>query len=157
MARVLDEDELIEHWTLAGDELDLLTGRTGPSKLGLALWLKFFAVEGQFPVGRSELPDEAVGWVASQVKVPASDLGLFDWEGRTAERHRKTVRTFLGFRECSVADAEKLTTWLATALCFGELSAKFIELTLGILRGHLAILVLGGQAIPGLFPPSVSL
>jgi hypothetical protein len=30
----LDEDDLIEHWTLIGDELDLLTGRTGPSKLG---------------------------------------------------------------------------------------------------------------------------
>ena len=38
-----------------------------------------------------------------------SDLGLFDWEGRTAERARKTMRTFLGFRECSVADADKLT------------------------------------------------
>ena len=37
MARVLDEDDLIEHWTLVGDELKLLTGRTGPSKLGLAL------------------------------------------------------------------------------------------------------------------------
>ena len=49
MARVLDEDELIEHWTLVGDELDLLTGRTGPSKLGLALWLKFFISEGLVP------------------------------------------------------------------------------------------------------------
>ena len=86
MARVLDEDELIEHWTLVGDELDLLTGRTGPSRLGLALWLKFFIMKGCFPAGRSELPDEAVRWVASHVKVPASDLGLFDWEGRTAER-----------------------------------------------------------------------
>ena len=72
MARVLDEDELIEHWTLVGDELGLLTGRTGPSKLGLALWLKFFIMEGRFPAGRSELPDEAVSWVASQVKAPAS-------------------------------------------------------------------------------------
>ena len=35
VARVLDEDERIEHWTLVGDELNLLTGRTGPSKLGL--------------------------------------------------------------------------------------------------------------------------
>ena len=113
MARVPDEDELIEHWTLVGDELDLLTGRTGPSKLGLALLLKFFTVEGRFPAGRSELPDEAVGYIASQAKVPASDLGLFDWEGRTAERHRRVVRTFLGFRECSMADAEKLTVWLA--------------------------------------------
>nr|WP_246640587.1 tyrosine-type recombinase/integrase [Nonomuraea harbinensis] len=41
MARTLDEDELIEHW--------LLTGRTGPSKLALALWLKFFAQHGRFP------------------------------------------------------------------------------------------------------------
>ncbi len=92
MARVLDEDELIEHWTLVGDELGLRTGRTGPSKLGLALWLKFFIAEGRFPSGRSELPDEAVAWVARQVKVPASDMGLFDWEGRTAERLRSVVR-----------------------------------------------------------------
>ena len=127
MARVLDEDELIEHWTLVGDELDLLTGRTGPSKLGLALWLKFFIMKGCFPAGRSELPDEAVGWVASQVKVPASDLGLFDWEGRTAERARKTVRTFLGFRECSVADAEKLTTWLADEVCSRERHAQRVR------------------------------
>jgi len=120
MARVLDEDELIEHWTLIGGELDLVTGRTGPSKLALALWLKFFTVEGRFPAGRSELPDEAVGYVASQVKVAAADLGLFDWDGRTAERSRKMVRTFLGFRECSVADAEKLTVWLAEEVCSRE-------------------------------------
>jgi hypothetical protein len=33
-------------------------GRTGPSKLALALWLwlKFFTVEGRFPAGRSEPP-----------------------------------------------------------------------------------------------------
>ena len=69
------------------------------------MWLKFFTVAGRFPTGRAELPDEAVGYVASQVKVAASDLGLFDWVGRTAERHRKAVRTFLGFRECSVPQA----------------------------------------------------
>jgi len=137
LARVLDEDEPIEHWTLIGDELDLLAGRTGPSKLGLALWLKFFTVEGRFPAGRAELPDEAVGHVASQVKVPASDLGLFDWEGRTAERHRKTVRTFLGFRECSVADAEKLTAWLAEEVCSRERRAERVrEALLSKLRGE---------------------
>jgi hypothetical protein len=41
VARVLDEDELIEHRTLVGADLNLLTGRTGPSKPRLALWLKF--------------------------------------------------------------------------------------------------------------------
>jgi TnpA family transposase len=120
VARALDEDELIEHWTLVGDELGLLTGRTGPVKLGLALWLKFFIAEGRFPSGRSELPDEAVAWVARQLKVPASDIGLFDWEGRTAERFPGTVRAFLGFRECSVADGEKLAVWLAGEVCGRE-------------------------------------
>lgn len=127
MARVLDEDDLIEHWTLVGDELKLLTGRTGPSKLGLALWLKFFILEGRFPSGRSELTDEAVAWVARQVKVSASDIGLFDGEGRTAERLRSVVRTFLGFRECSVADAEKLTAWLADDVCGRERQAQRVR------------------------------
>lgn len=120
MTRVLDDDDLIEHWTLVGDEADLLAGRTGPSKLGLALWLKFYIAHGRFPTGRAELPDEAVSFVARQVKIPAGDIGLFDWEGRTAERVRKTVRDFLGFRECSVTDAGKVTEWLADHVCSRE-------------------------------------
>ncbi|MFD8563298.1 DUF4158 domain-containing protein [Streptosporangium canum] len=127
MARTLDEDELIEHWLLIGKEPDLLTGRTGPSKLALALWLKFFAQHGRFPEGRSELPDEAVTFVAGQVKVPAAELGLFDWEGRTAERHRAQVRTFLDFGECTVADAERLTHWLATYVCDRERRAERVR------------------------------
>ena len=61
------------------------------------------------------------------MKVPASDLGLFDWESRTAERARKTVRTFLGFRECSVADAEKPTRWLADEVCSRERHAQRVR------------------------------
>jgi hypothetical protein len=127
VARVLDEDELIEHWTLVGDEPGLLTGRTGPVKLGLALWLKFYLAEGRLPSGRSELPDEAVAWVARQVKVPASDIGLFDWEGRTAERLHSVIRKFTGFREFTVADAEKLTAWLAEEVCSRERQAPRVR------------------------------
>jgi hypothetical protein len=127
VARVLDGDELIERWTLAGDELGLLTSRTGPVKPGLALWLKFFLAEGRLPSGRSELPDEAVAWVARQVKVPASDIGLFDWEGRTAERLHSVIRKFTGFREFTVADAEKLTAWLAEEVCSRERQAPRVR------------------------------
>jgi hypothetical protein len=35
--RELDEDELIGHWTLVGDELEQLSGRRGATKLGFAL------------------------------------------------------------------------------------------------------------------------
>jgi len=76
--------------------------------------------EGRLTSGRSKLPDEAVAWVARQVKVPASDIGLFDWEGRTAERLHSVIRKFTGFREFTVADAEKLTAWLAEEVCSRE-------------------------------------
>jgi hypothetical protein len=76
--------------------------------------------EGRLTSGRSKLPDEAVAWVARQVKVPASDIGLFDWEGRTAERLHSVIRKFTGFRESTVADAEKLTAWLAEEVCSRE-------------------------------------
>lgn len=51
MARVVDEDELIGNWTLVGEELELLAGRRGPTRLGFALLLKFYALHGRFPAG----------------------------------------------------------------------------------------------------------
>ncbi|WP_461143166.1 DUF4158 domain-containing protein [Salinifilum aidingensis] len=47
----LDQDELVEHWTLIGDDLDRVAGKRGAAKLGFALLLKFFAARGRFPVG----------------------------------------------------------------------------------------------------------
>ncbi len=88
----LDEDELIEHWTLVGDELGQVAGKRGATRLGFALLLKFFSRMGRFPRGRGELPDEAVAYVARQVGVPASDLGFYEWDGRTVEYHRAQVR-----------------------------------------------------------------
>ncbi len=82
--------------------------------------LKFYTQHGRFPRGRAELLDEAVEFVAGQVEVPASELGLYDWSGRTIKFHRAQVRTHLGFRECSVADAEKLTGWLADHVALSE-------------------------------------
>jgi hypothetical protein len=119
MARI-DEDELIEHWTLIGGELAEVAGKRGPTRLAFALLLKFYTRRGRFPRGRGELPDEAVAYVARQVKVPASDLGLYEWPGRTFEYHRAQIRTFPGFRECTVADAGKLTAWLAEHACHRE-------------------------------------
>jgi hypothetical protein len=65
-----------------------LSGRRGPTKLGFALLLRFYAVHGRFPSGRSELPDQAVAHVARLVDVPASGLGFYEWDGRTVKAHR---------------------------------------------------------------------
>jgi hypothetical protein len=42
MVLKVDEDELIEHWTLVGDELGQVAGRRGATRLGFALLLKFY-------------------------------------------------------------------------------------------------------------------
>ena len=121
MERVpLSLDELVEHWTLVGDDRDLVAGKRGATRLGFALILKFYAGYGRFPAGRSELPDEVVAFVAKQVKVPASELGFYEWSGSTIEYHRSQVREHFGFRVCSVADADKLTDWLAGHVAHAE-------------------------------------
>ncbi|MHA6799732.1 DUF4158 domain-containing protein [Bounagaea algeriensis] len=121
MTRELDQDELVEHWTLIGDDLDRVASKCVAAKLGFALLLKFFAARGRFPRGRSELPPAAVEFVAKQLQVSAADLGFYEWSGRSIKRHRAEVREALGFRECSVADADKLIDWLVANVTQAEL------------------------------------
>ncbi|WP_434740048.1 DUF4158 domain-containing protein [Micromonospora sp. SH-82] len=47
-----------------------------------------------------------------------------------ARRSRTTgaqIRAHLGFRECTVADAEKLTRWLAAAVCEAERRPELVR------------------------------
>jgi len=120
-------DELIDGWTLLAEERELVAGKQAANRLAFALLLKFFTQHGRFPRGRSELPDEAVDFVARQVDVPASELGFYEWTGRTIEYHRAQIRRHLGFRECSVADADKLAAWLAAAVCERERRADLVR------------------------------
>lgn len=93
--------------------MDLLAGKHGATRLGFAVLLKFYGRNGRFPRGRAEVKQDAVEFVAAQVRMSAADLGLYDWQGRTIERHRAEIRRFFVFREFSVDDAAKLTDWLA--------------------------------------------
>ncbi len=94
------------------DDQQLVAGKRGATRLGFALLLKFYTRAGRFPRGRSELPQEAVDFVARQMKVAAGDLGFYEWSGSTIEYHRAQIRQHLGYRECGVTDAERLTAWL---------------------------------------------
>ncbi len=109
----IDLDELVEHWTVLDDERTLVDVKHGARKLAFALLLKFYTRHGRFPTGASELPGAAVEFVARQLRVAPTDIGSYEWAGRSIERHWAQIREHLGFRECSVADAEQLTAWLA--------------------------------------------
>jgi len=110
MARDLGLDDVVDHFTLVGDEVDQLRNKAGGTRLGFALTLKFLLWRGRFPRGRHELADDAVAHVARQVGVAAGEFGSYDMAGRTAQRHRTEIRRYTGFRECSVLDAEKLAS-----------------------------------------------
>jgi Domain of unknown function (DUF4158) len=119
--------KLVEHWALLDDERELVAGKRGPTRLGFALLLKFYARAGRFPRGQAELDDEAVAFVARQAGVPASDLGFYEWAGSTIEYHRAQVRRHLGFRECSAEDANKLTGCPTAGVCRAERRADRVR------------------------------
>jgi TnpA family transposase len=123
----LDLDELVEHWTLLDDEREMIAGKRGPTRLGFALLLKYYTWAGRFPRGRGELADEAVVFVARQVGVNAAELGFYEWSSRTIEYHRAQIRAHLGFRECSVADADELAGWLAVNVCEAERRPELVR------------------------------
>lgn len=116
----MEVDDLVERWTLLDPERELVAGKRGATRLGFALLLRFYGQYARFPRGRSELLDDAVQFVARQVAVAASELGFYEWAGSTIAYHRAQIRQHFGFRECSVADAEKLAAWLAATVCERE-------------------------------------
>ena len=113
MKRQWTREELVEHWTLAPAELALLANKAGATRLGFALLLKAFLLEGRFPRQKHELPGVVITHVAKQVDVPAELYPRYDWSGRTIEYHRAQIRAFLGFREATVQDGHELVVWLA--------------------------------------------
>jgi hypothetical protein len=116
------DDELIACWTLVADDWRLLANKSGATRLGFALMLKFFELEGRFPADVTELPERGVDYVAELVKVDVSELASYGWSGRTIKYHRTQIREALGFRVCTEGDQDKLAVWLAEEVCPGELN-----------------------------------
>jgi Domain of unknown function (DUF4158) len=116
MKRVWTADELVEYWTLAPSELELLANKTGPTRLGFALLLKFFQFEGRFPQHRNEIPPTIIAHMAKQTNVPADHVLQYNWRSRAIKYHRAQIRDVLGFREPTLQDAQELVEWLVTAV-----------------------------------------
>jgi hypothetical protein len=115
------DDELIASWTLVGEDWSLVGNKTGATRLGFAVLLKFFAIEARFPRAVDEVPPSAVVYLAEQLRVDAAVFADYEWSGRTIEYHRAQVRAAFGFREFTRGDEDKLAGWLAEEVCPVEL------------------------------------
>ena len=61
-----------------------------------------------------------IDFVARQIGVDGSEVGSYEWSGRTIEYHRAQIRAHLGFRVATVADQEEMTAWLAVNVAHAE-------------------------------------
>ena len=112
MKRDWDLHELIEHWTLVPRELELLRNKTGATRLGYAVSLKFFQQTAQFPQKPRDVPKSVVQHLAQQVNVPAEAFRHYSPQSRAAKYHRQQIREFCGFRSPTLQDAQNLKEWL---------------------------------------------
>jgi hypothetical protein len=76
-----DEQELAEQWSLSSDDWELLANRIDRSRLGCAILLKFFQIEGRFPRDRKEVPLTARDYLAEQ-------LARSSWNGSSTSACR---------------------------------------------------------------------
>lgn len=113
MKRQWEQEELIDQWTLSATDRVLLGNKTGATRLGFALLLKYFGRLGRFPGHKNEIPGIVVSYVATQVGVDPAAYLQYDWLGRTIKEHRAQIRAAYGFREATVEDGEAMAVWLA--------------------------------------------
>jgi hypothetical protein len=77
-----EPEDVVAAWTRVEDHWQLVSNKSGPTRLGFAVMLKYFEQEGWFPGSAAEVPRAAVVYVAGQVGVEADALADYDWGGR---------------------------------------------------------------------------
>lgn len=56
MQREWEPEDLVGSWTLLPADVDMLVNKSGATRLGFALLLKFFEIEARFPRFPTEIP-----------------------------------------------------------------------------------------------------
>ncbi|WP_090908008.1 DUF4158 domain-containing protein [Nitrosospira sp. Nsp13] len=77
-------------------ELALLPNHSDSGRLGCAILLKFFQFQGFFPSHQKSIPHEVVVYIAQATNSAPEDLDVYEWDGRTGQRHRKKILSFFG-------------------------------------------------------------
>lgn len=112
MKRNWSLEELIEAFTLASEDLESISNKSGSTRLGFAVLLKFFQIEARFPNSIIELPQDIINFIAKQLKLRPEIFRDYDLKSRTCRFHKKKIRTLLSFEETTNEINEQVTTWL---------------------------------------------
>jgi PAS domain S-box-containing protein len=100
------DEELAECWSVSPEELEMLPNRSDHNRLGFAVLLKFFEIEGRFPTSPDEVPAAAVNCLASQLDLSPTILARYDWTGCIYKRHCMTIGARPGVPPRRIDDVE---------------------------------------------------
>lgn len=133
VADVWGEDrEFVELWSLAFEDLALLSAKPSGARLGFAAQLMLYRATSRFGLAASDFPDAAIAYLAEQIGAAPADIADFNWTGRSGRRYRAEILDYLGLRRASKQDLQDAHAWVEADLCpLGLPAAEMIERLLG--------------------------
>jgi len=120
-------EEIADHFTLQRGERAFIGVNAPHNQLGKAILLKFFQYEARFPDDPSEIPQEAIAYLAQQLHLQTDDFEDYQWTGRTIKDHRRAIRERYGFHSATVEDQEQIQDWLLNEVLPDEYRFTYLE------------------------------
>ena len=108
MRQHVTPQELMELFTISPSEHELLGTKSGASRLGCAVLLKYFQCEGRFPTSWHDVPREVIRHLAQSFGVSPDAYRHYDLDDRLARYHKDQIRQGTGFRQGTTTDAETI-------------------------------------------------
>lgn len=127
MKRHWEIEELIENFTFLPKEFTELSNKTGGTRLGFAVLLKYFQYEARFPSNKGEIPREVLLYISKQLNLDNWLIDEYDWNGRTIKYHRAQIREFCGFREVTIEDVQSITEWLSISVFYHDAEIESLK------------------------------
>ena len=123
MKQLWSPQELEMYWSLTPEQV-IFCRKSARSKnlLPFALQFKFLENEGRFPRQRNEFAMPVIRFVAEQLEVHRDTLLDYEFDSRSCERHRRTIRDWLRFRPSGAEDLAALKDYLLNEFPLSPLS-----------------------------------
>jgi len=94
------------HYILSLKDLNLCKKKNSKSnQLAFGIMLGYFKEHIQFPYGKEfSISAQLILQISKDLEIEPMHIATFDWDGRTAERYRQTIREYLGYRVANIQD-----------------------------------------------------
>ena len=126
------EASLLQHYTLADDDIEHIRGRRRPeNQIGFALQLCAFRYPGRLLKPGEVIPEVMSRFIAAQLGLKTDDLVFYATRENTRHEHLGTLRKIYGYKMCTRKRAKQMKGWLyrnaEAALSSENLVRGFVE------------------------------